>query len=143
MLCPRCNDYRLKERKIGSLELRVDQCPECRGTWFERNELTKAFDSAAKELDILDDHERLYVNCPTCKNKPLYAFKYPQTFVVIDMCRSCKGVWLDVNELREIKLVREHLQKEGSLETYAPVAGIKGALIEFIDESIRSLLYGV
>ncbi len=67
------------------------------------------------------------------------AFYYPQTLVTVDMCRECRGVWLDGGELEEIGAVRRHLRQEERLERYAPVPGIKGSLLRFIDRAFASL----
>jgi len=76
--------------------------------------------------------------CPTC-HAPMAAFRYLQTYVTIDLCTQCNGVWLDDRELREIQTVRRHHRDEGTLETLPPVGGMKGALIDFVNRAISSL----
>ena len=41
---------------------------------------------------------------------PLYAFCYPLTMVVIDMCKECEGIWLDDNEFKEIRLIKDTIK---------------------------------
>ena len=69
----------------------------------------------------------------------MVVFDYPQTFVKVDICKQCEGLWLDAGELKEIEAVRSNLQKTGTIEQYDEVGGLKGWLIEFIDDAIDSL----
>ncbi|WP_018962151.1 zf-TFIIB domain-containing protein [Sporolactobacillus vineae] len=39
MLCPVCDDVRMKEVEKGSVV--VDICPNCKGVWLDRGELDK------------------------------------------------------------------------------------------------------
>jgi hypothetical protein len=66
------------------------------------------------------------------------SFRYPQTYVQVEMCPKCLGLWLDHNELKEIRLVRGHLKRADKLEE-DPIYGIKGSLIAFIDKAIEEL----
>ena len=47
--------------------------------------------------------------------------------VTIDVCKDCKGMWLDAGELDLIREIREH-RKKGSV-----VAGAKGFFDDLID----------
>ena len=95
--------------------------------------------TAIKELEIpgtaRKDVERL---CPKCE-KALYEFDYPQTYVTIDMCKKCGGLWLDAGEFKEIRAVRNSLQMSGELKEHADVPGVRGALIRLVDSAIGSL----
>ncbi len=94
---------------------------------------------AIKELKVPGDAQKdVECLCPKC-NKALYAFNYPQTYVNIDMCKRCGGLWFDQGEFKEIRAVRSSLEKWGEKQEYAEVTGVKGALINFIDSAITSL----
>ncbi len=67
----------------------------------------------------------------------MFVFDYPQTYVEVDMCGHCRGLWLDKGEAKEIKAVRKHRKQKGELEEYAPATGIKGSLLSFIDRAIN------
>ena len=38
---------------------------------------------------------------------PLFTFPYPHTEVMVDVCKTCEGIWLDANEFSQIKAARE------------------------------------
>lgn len=135
MLCPRCDQNTLIPQPASDPDAQVDRCRQCGGLWFGKGSLTRVMVVAAKELKVLDGASPTELPCPGCA-KLLYRFTYPQTFVVVDMCRRCEGIWLDNGELREIQAVRSHLQATDQLETHAPVTGLKGALLRFIDNAI-------
>ncbi len=139
MRCPNCNSGTLVAQRVkNDPDARVDRCRECGGLWFHPGSLTRVLSVAAKDLKVLDNAEITNRVCPDCM-EPLACFKYPQTLVAVDMCPKCKGIWLDKGELEELKAVRTHLEQSGELEVYAPVTGVKGALLRFVDKAINTL----
>jgi uncharacterized protein len=46
MKCPRDNSEMVKTAREG---IEIDYCPECRGVWLERGELTKIIERSAAE----------------------------------------------------------------------------------------------
>lgn len=138
MKCPRCDQdlAQLRHRESGAI---VDVCRKCNGIWFDAGELDQVLDVSARDLQApKSDEERATALCPKCYT-PMAAFHYPQTLVTVDMCRACHGIWLDGGELQEIATVRLALQQQHRLELYAPVRGIKGALLRFVDAAITRL----
>lgn len=139
MICPKCKVTRLRKRRAKGKAFTVEYCLKCKGVWFDRGELDEVMPEAIKELGVprgaQKDTECL---CPKC-NKALYAFDYPQTYVTINMCKKCGGLWFDRGEFKEIREVRRSLEKWGEMQEYAKVTGVKGALIDFIDSAIKSL----
>lgn len=135
MFCPRCKSVSLKQGKVKNKTTCIDYCPQCKGIWFDARELEEVSVLAAKELLIQDDAKKEGRLCPKCQQL-LFAFDYPQTLVTVDMCRRCKGLWLDAGELKEIEAIRRSLQKKNDLEEYAEIPGIKGKLIRLIDDYI-------
>lgn len=138
MRCPNCLTQTMSQKQVKQANVRIDQCPQCGGLWFDRDELEKVLDVAAKELNVPSAASPTRRACPRCSS-PLYRFNYPQTYCHIDMCRHCGGIWLDRGEFKEIKMVRQHLKEKGELESLAPVTGIKGGLIDFINRAIDGL----
>jgi Zn-finger nucleic acid-binding protein len=139
MRCPKCRNSSLKEARVKSVGVRIDHCPQCKGVWFDAQELETALDVASKELRLpakARESESMY--CPRCLS-PLYHFEYPQTLVQVDMCKDCRGLWLDGGEFIEIKTVRQSLKRRGKLDEYAMSGGIKGGLLRFIDVAIDEL----
>ena len=129
--CPKCRQSVLKEVSPKNSDVCVDACPTCKGLWFDAKELNALLDVAVKDLKVPSDARREGPICPRCV-KPLFAFKYPQTLVTIDLCKECGGLWLDSGEFREVKAVRARLAAEGKLDEHAPVSGVKGALLRFL-----------
>lgn len=124
--------------KTRTKDVILDYCRRCRGVWFDEHELEEVLDVAAKDLRPPGKSEDRRIACPKC-NKVMTAFYYPQTRVLVDQCGKCRGVWLDGREFAEIKTVRENMRKRNLLEEYAPVLGLKGVLIRFIESAIDQL----
>ena len=138
MQCPKCKSVDLRGVTVKKTGVRVDSCRQCKGVWFDAEELESLLDVAAKELEIpLNAEKSVSSSCPRC-GKPLFHFQYPQTYVYVDMCKKCGGLWLDAGEFNEVKAVRQSLEKTGQLEEYAPPAGVKGGLIRFIDVALEA-----
>jgi len=140
MICPKCQRESLKERRVRGQGFTVDLCSQCRGIWFDGGELRQAIPKAEKRPAVPPHAVRLEALCPRC-DKPLYAFPYPQTRITIEMCRKCKGLWLDGGEFAAIRQARQQRKDEPSVEESAEPDGVKGTLIEFIDSAIDWLLY--
>ena len=138
MHCPKCVKSSLKPRTIKNTKTVVDTCSICKGVWFDANELNDVLPVASKELNPPNDSQKTGMTCPRCRVQ-LMAFNYPQTYVKVDMCGECKGLWLNPSEFREIKIIRQNLKKKGKLETYAPPVGVKGYLLDWINSAIERL----
>jgi Zn-finger nucleic acid-binding protein len=104
MKCPKCAKSDLTELKVKGQVTRLDVCSGCKGLWFDRKELETLLKISVKQLEIPSDAKKQSNHCPRCQ-KPLYAFCYPSTMVIVDMCAHCQGIWLDANEFKEIKTV--------------------------------------
>lgn len=108
MDCPRCA-VPLNPLSAGDIE--VDECPQCKGVWFDQDELRQAKDLADPGLNWYDfeiwkyaDRFKLVPNplqCPRC-NTEMFAMNYDATEVEIDVCNQCRGVWLDGGEFEKI-----------------------------------------
>ena len=138
MHCPKCVRTSLKPHKVQKTDVVVDSCGNCKGVWFDANELNDVLPVASKDLQVPNHAKPTGMTCPKCR-VPLEAFNYPQTYVEIDMCRKCKGLWLYRSELKEIRVVRRHLKKKGELETHAPVVGFKGDVLTWVNWAIDRL----
>jgi len=139
MICPKCQAAKLLERKVKGKDSTVGYCLNCKGVWFDQHELEEVMPAAIKELQVpgnaLKKKKRL---CPKCE-KALYEFDYPQTYVTIDMCKKCRGLWLDAGEFKEIRTVRDSLEQSGELKEYADVPGVRGALIRLVELAMGGL----
>lgn len=139
MQCPRCRNRPLTTHRQRASGVAVDVCALCRGILFDAGELDRILDVAARDLrpPTRTDHAPT-VLCPRCFS-PMTAFEYPQTMAVVDMCPKCHAVWLDGGELAEIHTVRVALKRRNALDRYAPVRGLKGALLRFISSALARL----
>ncbi len=132
MLCPKCRQATLAEMQVGDVRTVVDQCRSCGGIWFDRKELEVIMDLAARDLTIPASAEITKRCCPRDFEK-LLTFRYPQTEVMVDMCRRCDGLWLDGGELTEIRKIRSQLDEHGELNKTTPATGIVGGLERLFD----------
>ena len=129
MLCPKCRKATLAEMQIGDARTAVDQCRSCGGIWFDRKELEVIMALADQDLSIPSGAEETKRACPR-DFELLVTFRYPQTEVMVDMCRVCQGLWLDGGELTEI---RKQLEELGELNRNAPATGIVVGLERLLD----------
>lgn len=117
MKCPRCNidldiSY-LDELQKGSGEftkVEVDLCSKCGGIWFDKAELESVDNKIEPKIIEIkkvprksDQYKELC--CPKC-NERTAMDKVVNDYdkdVVMDVCPSCKGIWLDKGEFKAIK----------------------------------------
>ncbi len=105
--CPAC-DSELNKVSVGNILLDVCQ-GGCAGVWLDKNELKKINNSDCKEGCILfklkknpnivvDFDKQRY--CPKCSNQKLTenCWKLKED-IIVDICDSCNGLWLDNGEL--------------------------------------------
>jgi Zn-finger nucleic acid-binding protein len=104
----------------------INECPQCLGRWFDREELRLAKDRTDKDLRWLDfdpfagDTEKRAAGrderlCPK-DSVPMGVITYEKSGVRIDKCSECHGVWLSHGEFE--KIVR-HLETIVNTETAA------------------------
>ena len=140
MECPKCRGVALRSRTLHRANRTVDYCPQCRGVWFDRAELEALLSVAVKDLSVPPEARDVPRTCPRCGEK-LFRFRYPQTYVNVEVCRKCRGLWLDPGELKEIRAVRERLQETDRLDEHPLPTGVKAALLRFIDTAIDDLTH--
>jgi Zn-finger nucleic acid-binding protein len=108
--CPRCQQ---EMRSATVASVRVEECPACKGLWFEDQELRLAKDQTDADLAWMDFEiwrhpERFQrspraLGCPSCGgDRPMVGVQYGATGVTVDACEGCHGVWLDRGELDRI-----------------------------------------
>lgn len=149
MNCPKCAQA-LIQKQFKGRPAAVDYCQACQGIWFDDGELSSVLGVPARNLSAPANARPSALQCPRCE-KPLVLFSYPGTVVLIDACRTCRGVWLDGGEYQELVKVRSTTstpQPQSKPQPPKPpaepqIAGVKGQLIGFIDRSIESLWAGI
>jgi Zn-finger nucleic acid-binding protein len=114
----------LKPERVSTIQ--VDQCPECKGLWFEDQELRLAKDHSDKDLAWMDfeiwKHPDLFTidphhrKCPGCRSE-LVAVRYDSTRETVEYCKTCHGIWLDKGEFqRIIQLLTKQLTQKTATE---------------------------
>jgi len=111
MKCPACTQT-LKPKAVFGV--RLDECPDCCGLWFDDGELMKLLpvlkaSRSAPDLDLdvihkkpAPRHENAQRHCPRCGTIMLnYNYCYNSN-VLLDRCADCRGIWMDAGELMEV-----------------------------------------
>ena len=108
MNCPNCK-HELKKIAVNGIELH--QCLNCSGLWFNGGELRKTKDREDEflqwlDVDLFSDSKQFVGSystmvCPVDK-EPLYEIMYDNANIKVDVCKDCKGVWLDKDEYENI-----------------------------------------
>ncbi len=121
--CPACQNPLTMFRADRS-KLEIDHCCNCRGIWFDGDELKiMVTDPAIQQqfqLPTYNDSPVPWISsgqrhCPRCSESALKQTVVGE--VTVDVCPFCKGTWLDSGELE--RLTELHHQKSpGSLEEY-------------------------
>ncbi|MFO7957959.1 MAG: zf-TFIIB domain-containing protein [Candidatus Brocadiia bacterium] len=160
--CPACGAGLDAYRAHG---VSFEGCPQCKGIWLGREELkrleARSGEGSWETLRWLEDEveaiERTHAittdrPCPKCEGRRLLSTWFGDSGVIIDWCPSCRGVWLDQQEFREIvshlreklselsanelkAVLREELRhvwegsEEGRLADLRDAAAVAGALI--------------
>jgi hypothetical protein len=108
-------------------EIRVDECPSCRGIWLDQGELEriqktrerdyseelrKIPDSVAGAYEMARQKTQGERTCPACgreMEKREYAYS---SRILIDSCPSCRGVWLDRGEVQALEVFFERARRD-------------------------------
>lgn len=115
MNCPQCGS--VLESLTWESNVKVDQCPACRGVWLDKGELERIeelvehdyshslrrLDSAAAAYELARQKTQAERPCPQCQQsleKEEYGYC---SEILIDHCAECGGVWLDRGELEALE----------------------------------------
>ncbi|MBT4792648.1 MAG: hypothetical protein HON90_13830 [Halobacteriovoraceae bacterium] len=120
MNCPNCKTDSLftKEYEL----IKIDQCKLCHGTWLDQGEICEIIKNRATDFSEAEIAKTVGLafsgiptkeleqkrNCPKC-NKKLNTVNYTcDSGIIIDVCPSEHGMWLDKRELEQIQHYREY-----------------------------------
>jgi Zn-finger nucleic acid-binding protein len=109
--CPKCNVATTPFNLDA--DLTFDKCEECFGMWMDKGELGR---TAGDTHDFIDHDKAMNgpktnLLCPKCPpvtnlHETVYA---PGTKLIVEVCKTCEGVWLDSRELVQIQgILRKH-----------------------------------
>ena len=129
MKCPECSKQ-MKESPIG--EDIINECPRCRGLWFDQGELEAVKDQVLPEMswlgidtwkekaDFKVSFDILY--CPKCQDIALTVIEDQSFGTEIRLCAQCKGAWLATGQFLNLinALLEEANQK--SVPEYAKIS---------------------
>ncbi len=105
--CPKCNE---PMRPLRAGDITVDRCEKCYGLWLDKGErmkllkdksLVNAVDIGSEKLGKEQDEIR-EINCPRCDEPMEHITDRAQKHIGFELCRECKGSFLDAGELRDI-----------------------------------------
>jgi len=119
MKCPNCNG---PLRTVDYEGIAVETCDGCNGQWLDDGELGKIvqvrqvrFDpqerrAIAESTTIkgvkLEDVDR-DLRCPKCGGTTDAVNYGGDSGIIIDRCTSCRGIWVDADELEKIQMLVE------------------------------------
>ncbi len=127
MRCP--VDSEMLEKTVYEAQIEIDQCPSCSGMWLEYEELEAIQDSRENDYEeelgkIPNYFDQSYefslaktegaYSCPRCGDemeKREYGFS---SQIMIDVCPSCRGVWLHKDEIKELEIFFEKSRFEAN-----------------------------
>lgn len=141
--CPNCRDKQLELANVDGYPIEVDHCSACEGIWLDSGKLEKMLNAPAAVLSLPQGAVLGRRICPRC-SKTMYSFYYPRTFVMVDMCKQCRGLWLDKNEFEEMDIVREFVANAGltKSEVTEPLKRtVKEWLLQFIQVNINAFKF--
>lgn len=112
--CSRCH-LEMKKAVVSTIE--VDECPQCKGLWFDDRELELAKDNTDRDLAWMDfeiwKHPEHFtvgerpLRCPGCRGR-MVGLQYAGTGVTVDTCVACRGVWVEKGEFENIVTALTH-----------------------------------
>ena len=156
--CPVCLGVSMEKARVGAQGgLLLDHCRRCGGVWFDAGELLRLREQGAASFwkavtprsdlfrmqchscqSFIDRNEASCascgwanrLDCPLCQKRMDRA---THQGLVLDSCRSCKGVWFDHHELASIWSLEldTSLRKRGG-QLRGVAADGSGALLEVL-----------
>ena len=109
MNCPACSQP-MTSRRIGDTP--IDECPHCRGIWFDPGEIDEIKNRVEPELRWMDfqlwRQEAVFrvqpdpLLCPRCADAAMTALAEKDSEFLIRFCTRCGGSWLDAGDLANI-----------------------------------------
>ncbi|HLN14804.1 MAG TPA: zf-TFIIB domain-containing protein [bacterium] len=124
MACPDCQ---AQLEQLNYKGVAFEECPNCRGRWFDRGQLKAAKDRTDEDLRWLnfdpfgEDADKYAVAaprvvlCPKC-GRQMVALRYAASGVTIYKCPVGDGVWLSHGEFAAIVAYLEKLVDSQSAE---------------------------
>lgn len=132
--CPRCA-IPLKEETVERLgpDVQIDVCSKCGGTWYDRGELAAVIKDRKIANAFTEEPIKGIIGpmaCPRCGGRMRVREDWG---VEVDVCTSCKGVWLDLGETEALESKAERTPDDEDPQRKRELAFYR-ALDEFFDQ---------
>jgi len=94
-----------EEARAGVL---VHVCPDCRGLWLSPGELNALVQPQEGDLEYCSEDRPgedrpTELRCPQCPDQELVQVRFAAySGIALDLCRSCRGLWLEREALTAI-----------------------------------------
>ena len=142
MKCPLDGHELVRQRYEADID--IDKCPECGGLWLDHQELERIQD--CREHDYSEEIKQIpnlvnqaftmalarskpAVQCPSCDQVMERREYGSASQVMIDVCTSCRGIWLDNGEINALELFFERARSD----TAEIRSGFLAGLMDFFD----------
>ena len=127
MKCP--HDQSNLEKVIYEADVEIDRCPKCNGIYLDQGELKKiqevedvdysgklggGINREARKFNMERQLDEQKLSCPKCNNKMEKQVHSEDSMIVVDICPSCHGLWLDKGELTALEIYAENQRLAGS-----------------------------
>jgi Zn-finger nucleic acid-binding protein len=139
MDCPKCHQA-LETVTIS--RVRVNRCPKCAGTWYDKDELRVLKDKESrgdyswvdvdlwKDIDEFRARRQQRYSCPR-DGSPMTTVHYGDSSIAVDICSECRGIWLDKEEYGEILRYLENTVDSKSAQDY--LKDMREELVEVLE----------
>jgi uncharacterized protein len=119
MKCPKCSDNEMSTFSHEGVEFNICS-PGCSGVWCDKGELAYYVETKL-DTPMNQDLKQVGVesnfNCPLCENIKLKEVPYLEgEKLLLDVCPSCKGIFLDFKELGEVGNLSRKIDSDGKLQ---------------------------
>ena len=108
MQCPKCSS----DMEITSYDqIKVDRCTNCKGLWFQPEELAALRNDIWMADYILDEgdakvgkkyNQIVAIHCPECQADMRQEFDEEQSHIIYESCPNGHGTYLDAGEFTDL-----------------------------------------
>jgi len=102
MKCPRCSADLIV---IEYNDVELDCCSSCGGLWFDSGEIDVLTEKSGGRRAIFRPATNVReprLRCPVCRSRMDKRYMGVENPVLVDVCPSCDGLWLDRGELEQV-----------------------------------------
>lgn len=127
--------------KTYEADIEVDLCQSCRGVFLDHGELeriqqtverdhsallAKPPDTVSQAFELARQQQRADLTCPKCQGKMSKQEHGYCSQILVDVCTTCRGIWLDRGELEALEVFFEQAQADGVELWKTFAAGLTG-----------------